>query len=76
MKTYKELVENAPILEFDTDNASQAKEYFFKQGKKNFEDFNKVMELGIDKCIIFFPDNSCIQKSSYCSPYCCGRNSC
>ena len=55
MKTYKELVENAPILEFDTDNASQAKEYFFRQGKKNFEDFNKVMELGIDKCIIFFP---------------------
>lgn len=55
MSSFKELVENAPILEYDTDSASQAKSYFFKQGKKNFEDFNKVMELGIDKCIIFFP---------------------
>ena len=54
-KDYKKLVENAPILEFDPDSAEQSKEFFFEGGKKPFEQFNKVKELGITKCLLFLP---------------------
>lgn len=54
-KDYKKLVENAPILEFDEDSAEQSKNYFFSAGKKPFEQFDKAKQLGVSKCLIFFP---------------------
>ena len=47
--------ENAPILEWDEDNAEDALKYFFADGKKPFHMFDDVKKKGIDKCIIFFP---------------------
>jgi len=44
----------APILEYDDDESTLAKEYFFSNGKKTFEDFDKVKALEVDKCIIFY----------------------
>lgn len=52
---YEELVKNAPILEWDDDSAERAKNYFFKSGKKPFEQFDIVKQLGITKALIFFP---------------------
>ena len=48
-------INDAPILEWDDDAATESKNYFFAQGKKPFENFKKVQTLGINKCIIFFP---------------------
>ena len=48
-------VNDAPILEFDEDSAKESKTHFFRQGKKNFGAFDKVVEMGIDRCIIFLP---------------------
>ena len=50
-----DIIKNAPILEWDDDDASDAKEYFFAQGKKNFDAFDEIQKRGIDKCIIFYP---------------------
>jgi len=50
-----DLIKNAPILEWDEDHATEAKDYFFSQGKKHFDDFNEIKEKRIDKCIIFYP---------------------
>lgn len=49
------LQEKYPILEYDSDSATNAKEYFFRQGKKDFSKLKKVNEAGIDKCILFLP---------------------
>lgn len=51
----KEIYYNAPILEFDEDDALQSKQYFFANHKKPFEQFDKAKKLGITKAIIFFP---------------------
>lgn len=48
-------ISDAPILEWDSDAATESKNYFFSQGKKPFENFKKVRELCVNKCIIFFP---------------------
>lgn len=55
MKDYKQLVENAPILEYDNDSAEFLKDRFFATGKKPFKNFDKVKKLGITKCIFFLP---------------------
>ena len=52
-KTIK--LSDAPILEWDDDHATQSKNYFFAQGKKNFDAFKECQQLGVDKCIIFYP---------------------
>ncbi|MEG1581729.1 MAG: nucleoside phosphorylase [Clostridia bacterium] len=46
---------NAPILEWDDDSSQVSKEYFFRQGKKDFSDFEEVMDKAVEKCIIFLP---------------------
>lgn len=43
-----------PILEFYKDESTNLF-MFFSNGKKEFWRFEKVKELGIDKCILFFP---------------------
>ncbi len=43
-----------PILEFFDDN-NLGLDMFFSNGKKDFHKFDKVKELGIDRCVIFFP---------------------
>ena len=48
-------IDDAPILEYDEDNAFKTRDYFFAQGKKGFDDFDTIKEKGIDKCIIFLP---------------------
>jgi len=48
-------INDAPILEYDEDNAFKTRDYFFSQGKKGFENFDTVKEMGIDRCIIFLP---------------------
>ena len=50
----EKLINNAPILEFDNDSAEEAKKFFFAQGKKPFEKFDKIKKLGIHKCVVFF----------------------
>ena len=45
--------EKYPILEFDSDSAEGAQEYFFNQGKKDFRKLKKANEMGIDKCVLF-----------------------
>ena len=47
--------EKYPILEFDSDSAEGAQEYFFNQGKKDFRKLKKANEMGIDKCVLFLP---------------------
>lgn len=54
-KDYEQIIKNAPILEWDCDSAKKAKEYFFRSGKKPFENFDCVKQLGITKSLIFFP---------------------
>lgn len=48
-------IKNAPILEFDEDDTIESMVDFFNSGKRNFENFKKIKEMSIDKCIIFFP---------------------
>jgi len=48
-------IKNAPILEFDYDDSEISMVDFFNNGKRGFENFDKIREMGIDKCIIFFP---------------------
>ena len=52
---FEELVKNAPILEWDDDNSERAINYFFSAGKKPFEQFEKARQLGVTKCLIFYP---------------------
>ena len=61
-------INDAPILEFDEDSAKESKAHFFSQGKKNFGAFDKVVEMGIDRCIIFLPRsfNECKDIFSKC----------
>lgn len=44
---------DAPILEYDDDDNSEAVEHFFNQGKKDFKRFQKAIDLNIDGCVIF-----------------------
>jgi len=53
--TSKINIKDAPILEFDTDDSSESMVDFFNNGKRGFEDFDKIKEMGIDKCVIFLP---------------------
>ena len=48
-------IKNAPILEFDNDDTTCSMVDFFNNGKRNFKNFEKIKQLGINKCIIFFP---------------------
>ena len=53
-----------PIAEFYNDDMPNL-DAFFSNGKKEFWRFNKCKELGIDKCVIFFPRHFKRIKSIY-----------
>ena len=51
----KDLINKAPILEWDNDSCEEAKKYFFGNNKKPFHQFDDAKKKGIHKALIFFP---------------------